>query len=286
MDDKRGVVYLLTGPSHGARLVVSIWSLRKHYHGPVTLFTTRPESHGIGQLCAADPRLGVNHVTFKEIDSRKNSSFLTKVALPGLTPYAITSFLDADTIVTGDVFPLMEFPAEDEFCTTQFSNWRTDQKVIRRRVEGWRAIRPSQYDDGIFQAMLDEALQPRPAVNSGVFAFHRHARILKPWLDLAVAGRHTFICDEVALQILLPHFPHRVLDCRFNCSPIHGVNKENARIWHFHGDKHLVRAEARALWLPVYCECVRENVADLARWTPGADRTLGTFLERNGETEK
>src|SRR5262245_60028928 len=68
----RGVIYLLTGPAHAVRLVVSLWSLRRHYQGPVTLFTTQPQSHVIGQRCQADDRLRVEHRQANEVSAPKN----------------------------------------------------------------------------------------------------------------------------------------------------------------------------------------------------------------------
>src|SRR5687767_15145988 len=98
-----GVVYLLTNPQLAARLVVSIYSLRKWYDGPVTVFTTRPESHEIGQLLADDKRLVVDHRTTSEAEARNThiAAYLTKPAVLAESPYERTIFLDADTLVVG-----------------------------------------------------------------------------------------------------------------------------------------------------------------------------------------
>src|SRR5204863_389720 len=112
----------------------------------------------------------------------------------------------------------------------------------------------------------------------GVFAFRRGARILQPWKELTWIGRDTFICDEIALQLLLHRFPHRVLPSKYNCSAQYCANERDPRIWHFHGGKHLSRAHASALWLPAYEECMRENVGGIAEWTPAGDKRLRGYL--------
>ena len=50
----------------------------KHYRGPITVFTTRPESHDIGRMIAEDERLGIELVRFDESQGGSNSTYLTK----------------------------------------------------------------------------------------------------------------------------------------------------------------------------------------------------------------
>jgi hypothetical protein len=276
-------MYLLTGPSHAVRLAVSLWSLRKHFQGPVTVYTAHPESHPIGQRLAAETRLGVDHLICDPVAVRRNSAFLTKLVLALRPPYEVTAYFDADTLVAGDISALFDAARDGSFCATQFSNWSTTKRVIRQRIERWRTVRQTIYAAAEFAELLAEARQPHPAVNGGVFAFRRDAPLLRPWHDLARAGWRTFICDEIALQILLHHYPHQLLDCRYNCSPIYGIHGRDVRIWHFHGEKHVSRAEARAIWLPAYEECVQANVAGLTTWAPASDWRLANYLAGNGE---
>ena len=273
-----GVVYMLTGPGHAVRLAVSLWSLRKHFAGPVAVYTTQPESHAIGERLAADRRLGIDHRTFVQASVRKNSSFLTKVALLSQVPYETALFLDADTLVVGDIAPLLALEEADECHATQFANWQTTTRVIRRRIESWRSLEQRCFPSDLYRQIIADALRPQPAINSGVFGFRPTARILAEWNELTFAGRDMFICDEIALQIILHRFPHRIFDCRFNCSPIYSPDTPDPRIWHFHGEKHVARPRARALWLPAFRECVKENVGGVAEWSPAGDRRLKGYL--------
>lgn len=274
----KGIIYLLTGPAHAARMVVSLWSLRQHYDGPVTIYTTHPESHEIGARCAGDNRLNVDHRWFSLVSAQKNASFLTKLSLLPHSPYDVTAYLDADTLVAGDVLELLNAAEESEFCATQFAQWQTSGRTIRRRIETWREIQQNRYPQSWLHSLIDEALVPQPAVNGGVFAYRRDAEILRPWFELSLVGQETFICDEIALQLLLNKYAHKVLDCRFNCSPIYGGPQEDVRIWHFHGEKHLRKESCRTIWLPAYQQCVEANVAGLAQWSPGPDKRLRRYL--------
>jgi len=274
-----GIIYLLTGPAHAARLVVSLCSLRDHYDGPVTVYTTQPESHEIGRRCAADPRLDVEHRATSAVATRKNSSFLTKLELLPQAPYEITAYLDADTMVVGDISDLFDIRPADQLCATRFANWHSGGRVLRRRIQRWRTIKQDRFDPQWFQGLIDDALQKHPAVNGGVFALHRGADLVNPWRELAMVGRHTFICDEIALQLLLHRYPHKLLDCRYNCSPIYVSRPRDTRIWHFHGEKHL-RGQCRPIWWPAYQRCLEENVAGLAEWTPAGDPRLEKYLEQ------
>ena len=132
--------------------------------------------------------------------------------------------------------------------------------------------------------LVDAALERRPAVNGGVFAYQRGAEIVDRWRELAETGRSTFICDEIALQLILTQYPHKLLDCRYNCSPVYGLRQEESRIWHFHGERHVRDARCREIWLPAYRDCLGENVARLAEWSPGGDRRLAAW-QRDGGAE-
>jgi len=274
--DVRRVYYLLTGAGHGPRLVVSLWTLRKHFDGPVVVYTTLPESHLIGAQCARDSRLQVEHRTLPHPRVRRNASYLAKVMLTRTAPDSGGLFLDADTLVVGDINPLFAALAEAPFVATRFADWSSSRGIVRRRLGRWRELADRHANPVLFTQWLDEAIRPHPAINTGVFAWRREAEVLQPWEEWTQFGHRQFICDEVALQILLPRFPHQLLDQRFNCSPVHGPEETDVRVWHFHGDKHLRRNQGRELWLPVFRECLRENPAGLADWATLIEPALAT----------
>ena len=276
-----GVFYLLTGPAHAARLVVSLWSLRRHYSGPVTVYTTHPDSHEIGDRCQFDSRLQVVHKVTDQVNLQRNSSFLTKLDLLFQIPYRVALYLDADTLVAGRLDSLLDTAQSSQFAATQFANWLAHGRTVRRRLEAWRTITHERFDPECLNTLVDQALQSGPAVNGGVFAFRRDAEILRPWRELSYAGCDTFICDEVALQLMLPRFPHKVLDCRFNCSPVYAKHTTDVRVWHFHGERHVGHPVCRELWWPAFRISLAENIAGLAEWAPDFDRRLAGALRHN-----
>lgn len=268
------VYYLLTGASHAARLVVSLWSLRRFYAGPVTICTTLPESHLIGARCADDPQLRVEHRTLPHPDLRRNASYAAKAALPRSVPDPGGVYLDADTLVAGDPAPLFDALSDAPFVATRFADWRASGRRVRKRVEAWRPLAARTADPREFDRLIDDAIRPRPAVNSGVFGWRRGAELLDPWENLTRLGHRRFICDEVALQILLHRHPHRLLDCRFNCSPTYAGDTRDVRVWHFHGGSHLKAGRGRDVWLPAFRACLAENPAGVAEWADVAEPEL------------
>ncbi|MCZ2344462.1 MAG: class I SAM-dependent methyltransferase [Bacteroidales bacterium] len=261
-------VYLLTGVSHAARLVVSLVSLRRYHRGPIVLYTSQPESHRIGEQCAADLRLRVEHRVVSQPRLRRNATFVLKTQLPLVVPEETALFLDADTMVTGDLAPLAAKLDASAFVATQFANWRSTTRPIRKRVERWRTLAPQFEPDAAWQRRMDRALEPHPAINSGVFAWRKGAPILEDWARLTRLGHRLFIPDEVALQILLPDYPHAILDQRFNCSPRFGAYQDDVRIWHFHGDRHEKPGPGRDRWFPEFQSCWHADYAGMqSRWS-------------------
>ena len=269
--ESHGVVYLLTGPAHAARLVTSLWSLRQYYDGPVTVFTSHPVSHEIGRLCTQDGRLQVEHRTIRPLD-RRNGSYLLKLAIPRQSPYERTVFLDADTLVVGNISDLFSSLDDHDLALTQFADWNSTTSVVRQRIESWHRVRQNYFDDASWKQLLGAALKAHPAINVGVFGFRRGVPALELWRQLGWIGRKTFICDEIAMQIMLPQLDSRILDCRFNCSPVFAKAQNDVRVWHFHGDRHM--SAGRALWWPAYQDALAHNVARLTEWEATIDPAL------------
>ena len=269
-----GVIYLLTGAQHAARLVVSVYSLRKHYRGPITVFTTRPESHDIGRMIAEDDRLGIELARFDESQGGSNSTYLTKPRLMPATPYDATLFLDADTLVVGDVSELIEATQKHRLVVTGFCDWKTTGISVQKRLEMWIPLAGTPGDEFGLQELIDTSSLPLPAVNAGVLGFHRDSPIMDEWQRLTEFGRDTFLPDEVALQLLLPRYQHFLLGSQFNCSPAFGPYVRDVRIWHFVARSHLGHYESQELWKPAYDECFQADVAKMRTWSR-LDRVTG-----------
>lgn len=303
MSETSGVIYLLTGQAHAVRTLVSISGLRQHYDGPVTLFTTREESTAIGKLIATDARLCIDHQVTDELAHvpRKNRQFITKVNLMRYAPYDISMYLDGDTLPVGDISPVIEAAAEHQFCATQFNDWVTTGRMMTKRIMRWKTeVGPKIVANGDgempipfserkgfgregelwINRLADQALSPSmPAINGGCFAARKNAAILKHWYNLSMLGRRTFICDEVALQLLLREYPSYILEGgRYNCSAHLGTHIKDPVVLHYHGEKHLKRESSQRSWIPAYNRCIEMNLGRIREWTPADDPTLTKFL--------
>lgn len=274
-----GVFYLLSGPAYAARLVASLWSLRKHYSGPVVIYAVGDKSQSIAREIQSDHRLNVECRDFPRAHRRKNASYLTKLAILQNAPFERTCYLDADTVVAGSIDELLAMNNEEQIVATQFATWTSAHRKVQKRIKNWLRLDTEGKTKSRINRLVRSALRSRPAVNGGVFTVRSDSELASKWYDLAIIGKTTFICDEIALQLLLHHHPRKILDCRWNCSPIYAKDTDDVRIWHMHGSKHL-RENARPIWLPIYEECLAENVAQIAEWTPAGDRRLKRFIEQ------
>lgn len=282
----RGVIYLLTGAAHAARMVVSLWNLRKRNTDlPVTVYTTTKESHLVAQHCIGDSRLGnVNHRITTELAIRKNRQFITKVHLLPVSPYDVVLYLDCDTLPIADVSPVLDAAEQYGFAATQFCNWvTTGSKITKRLTSLVDCIDDDNQIKQSAERQRDDCLShPYPSVNGGVFATRRDAPILLEWYRLAMAGRRSFICDESALHLVLRDHEHTIMEGgHWNCSGHLGGEVEKTgpvNIWHFHGEKHIKRDSSREIWLPAFTECWDLDVAGIRSWAPLGDGDLEKYL--------
>jgi len=268
-DGSSGILYLLSGTAYAARLVVSITSLREHYDGVVEILTTDGKAREIVDRIAADSRLNVRqrHVARRRVRRRK-SAWLLKTELIGLSRFSTTVYLDCDTVVTGPVDELFRLPDSEHVIVTQFCNWVTTGGIISRRIRSWKDTHPE---------LVPPALAFGPAINTGVFSFTPESRISERWNEVAHAGKHHFIPDELAMQLLLPEFPHVVLDGRFNSSSRYGnIQDPDTRVVHFHGNRHLT--SAGDLWLKRFRRAFTRNLGGIAEWSPAGDRPLDKHM--------
>ena len=263
-----GVIYLLTAPQHIARLVVSIYSLRKYYDGPITLFTTREESSELTAQLLADDRLRIDIATIEEAEAGDNSAYVTKTQLLPQTPYDATLFMDADTLVVGKVDELIDATRRHPLVVTGFCYWTTHHRWLRRRLEKWIPLVATPGDKFDLGTLLELSTQnPLPVINVGVFGYHRDSAALAPWRELAEFGKDTFLPDEMALQILLPRLEYFLLSTKYNCSPAFMENPTDIHIWHFVAKTHLWHDESREIWQRAYEECRAHNVANICKWS-------------------
>jgi len=265
----QGVIYLLHGSKLGVRLAVSLWTLRQHYSGPVCILTTDERADEIGQLLASDSRLNVMQHTIRVGDpTQRHWHYVLKTFVSQFMPFETSVFIDCDTIVRGSIDELFCLPTPQHIVVTQFCDWHTRGRIMSKRIRAWQATHAE---------LIEPALAFGPAINTGVFSITRQTAVLERWSEVARAGQEHHMTDELAMQLLLPHYPNVVLGPQFNCSIKYGCPEDpDTRIIHFHGRKHIGIAGLR--WLEHYHEAIDNNVADVCSWAPAGDRVLRNYI--------
>lgn len=256
----QGVVYFNRGTKYLTRLLVSLYSLRKHYDGPVAILDTgEPEAAGVLGRIADEPRLAavVQRISIKLL--RRNSCYVRKASLWRDSPFDRTLLVDSDTLFLASPAPLLEMLsyAEGGIVFTRFSDWLTTGKPVAERIERWRALAPE-----LVTASLS---RPHPAINTGVVAWNRDSELLPAWESLTSRGWRCPFTDELAAQILLRKHPHFLAGEHWNSSVLYGLRRDAAAIVHYHGDKHL-RPEDGGRWVRAHQEAVAANVGNVAVW--------------------
>ncbi len=305
----RGIIYSLSGPAYAELLTVSLWSLRQHWQGDVAIFCG-PGCREAMQPLYDDPRLHPLELIDHDLPNvRRHAHYCVKPGIALASPFDETIFLDADTLVCGEVDELFQAP----LTVTQFSNWVTNGKIISGRIRQWMDGEPATFPpdttvkagdllksnewvlsieprrgDAPRKAMLADAIAhelasrclevARPAINTGVFAFNREAhKALVAWEELTLLGwRHSFT-DELAMQLLCEYASARVADDRWNWSAQFGRAAKPV-IQHFHGRKHVRSQQGAAIWWPRFEECRREDVGGIQGWGGTFDMAVGERL--------
>ena len=267
-----GVILYNRGTKMLPRLIVTLRSLRKHWHGPVSVFIDGDQPEGFVESIVKE--FNVEEIWDKDDDI---TTLVRKIQISQKTPYDVTVFLDADTIVLGPFTELFEWAQQCDFVVTHFAGWRSDGNIIGRRVRGFTNIVGSE--------MIEKAIAYGPAINTGIYAYDKRrvpASLWKQWFEIAQAGskQGCYIPDEVACQILLPQYNFIIAPPQFNVSVRYDPGTTDQRIVHFHGRKHAGKYDACRLWAKELIECLKTNLCNINEFLDRkyGDRTLHHFL--------
>lgn len=272
----QGVIYYNTGRKCLARLVTTIYSLRKHYSGPVAILSEGDESHEICMPIAEQLDVQFVPVEF-QIPEGAQSTFLKKTLLHKPSPYDISAFIDSDSLITGDITPLFRWAEQHEFVGTAFSNWRADGRIMVKRIEAWRPHHPD---------LISEALKFGPALNAGCYAFRRDSKFMNEWYKITLPGRHIHLPEETSMQVALFKYPHYVAPQIYNCSCKHSDPFDpDVRIIHYHRNKHcrIDLPFGAELWMRYFLRVLDKNIANIKAWHLDWDSTLRKYIEHRNK---
>lgn len=267
-----GIIYYNRGTKVLVRIVTSIFSLRETgWGGGVSLLH---EGDLPAWVLACCNKLDVS---LKQIPGNGQRNALSqKASLWRYSPYDVTMFIDADTVVCrGDRVPeFMDIIRQHSFVATRFTNWCSDGPRISRRIRAWSEVVSSKY--------ITDAVAHGPAVNTGVFGFQKGVSLLAEWerIVLRAAGTpaDSRVLDEIGCQILLPQHPSTVVSEEWNRSVTYGLSNE-PMIYHFHGGKHLLTSRKECdVWREAYW---RARAGLPMTDQPSDDRNLTKYLKEN-----
>lgn len=202
------------------RLSMSVFSLRKHWSGPICVMTNKP--------CDLPPKvLEQCEAIVTEVPSWN----VLKTHIEELSPYDRTIYLDNDTIPVGDLAPL--FPGDGEEIV--LTSWcRSDSRQASRRMAPW-------VDNGRLNLKIWERMRDAKVLlyNTGVFGIRKGFSLTQQWR----AYTDWFNEDEIALQTLLFETgkQFRVESILWNYQValwrrVKGKLPEEVRLWHYIGN--------------------------------------------------
>lgn len=298
----RGVLYFVAGSKHCVHAIVSIASLRKHYSGPIAICT---EADGPGRECAEwiakDDALNIPGGPVLVIPDKKlaagsrGKSYFCKTIVPRLSPFEQTLYLDADTLIVGDLNPLWPDPSTGEVVLTQFADWISTGSRMQQRIKPWAELCEDEETGRVIYT--PDAQQLRrvqvqlskswPAINTGVMAWSKTSEPFCDEWNRVTSMRNVFIVDETACQIIFPEYPHRVMDDRFNASVVFPrtgqqvATRTDIRALHGHGFKFWKRADGWNLYRSSLMEALAQNRANIQSMRVG-DKFLTAGYMQNG----
>lgn len=242
----QGVIYFNSGTKCVIRMLVSLFTLRKVYKGPVTLITNGVQPERFLQLMK---RFDIDILPIELPE--QHHPLVVKSMLWRYTPYDVTMFIDADTIIFKPIDSYFDKIKEHTYVTGNFANWRSNGGIIGRRI--------GRYEKLCTPEEIKAAHDFGPAVNTGVHGYLKNAPILEEWQKLTTESFKqglSSIPDEVACQVLLPKYPHWVAPVEWGVSVRYGDFNKDTIIVHYHGRKHAGDYPACKVWKDTYWEYV------------------------------
>lgn len=249
----RGILYWYCGPKSLLQLAVSLWTLRAHWSGPVTICCDGPRClDDVERLARAFDAEALELRDPNGCRTARHWHYVAKTILPDC--YERTIYLDADTTVHADPSPLFTDSARG-LTVTRFARWVTTGRRIRGRLTRLAMELSGSEWEGLAELV---SRSEYPAINTGVMAWGDQTdRWI--WQEMAVAGYRAPLTDEIALQAALPKMRCwnvvEVVDDAWNWSPTYGVSAA-PKIVHYHGRRHVRKPEGQKRWGPIAAECL------------------------------
>jgi hypothetical protein len=234
-----GVVYYQVGNfvAQWNRMLTSLFTLKKHWKGPIALVTdSEPPAKIAAELQVV-----------RTVIPPSKSWYVGRTYLSDLSPFDRFVSLDSDTMVFGDISPMI--PTDERIVVTPWANLDPNASKEDRAAQLARMASVRFYelvDRGImhpshYQALLNSGV---PIANTGVLGLYKGLPFAEEWRylsDLMVEPlQNRVVDDERALQmLLLDGIPCRWETDRYNrlCSEYRRrrPKPDDTVVWHYIG---------------------------------------------------
>ncbi len=273
----RGSVFFNFGTAYALRLLVSIYSLRKFYDGPITVFLAPDEySDALRQDIL---KVGADVAMMDQL-----SSTCDRYRVFTESPFEATLSFDSDIIFQGGIDALWEPLERDGVLVTRFfaplhgvDGTAASPGFAGRMplLENIRDLVDRPTYDRAVRRMVD-----RIDINIGTLGISRPRgdAFLADWTKHMERGRNRSIpiLDEMLVVALVGGYPHYLADESWNCPAneyFRRTNLADASVIHYFADAHSLFGQrmgrnpatwAGRLWYACYFEAAAAH--DLKQW--------------------
>ena len=279
-----GVIYQLSDTRMAEILVTSLWSLRQHYHGPVTVMVTR-DCEQLMRRIAADSRLAISTQRLRPFPKHGRHDHRQTKTLSWLaSPYDRNVFLDADTAVQAPIDDLFKVA----FGVVALGVGRLGDGHPHA-VRLWREMCNYQRLGPGCRRLVADAQRFNPQiVNTGVLSYPRNHPAIWEMHHLIVMARlsNRRVSDESVMHLVVPHTTDLwCLAPRYNATI-----DQFPKTWK---DQVIVHFSAQAWWRQrAGRECFRqhlanameENAGGIKRWIGRGDDRVRRLSKRSRTT--
>jgi len=280
--ETEGIIMFNRGNKMLVRILVSLYSLRKHYDGNITFYIEKPCP------CLDELETALKYFNCDVVRLQERSDYKTLVRKNSLfenPPYDKTLWLDSDTIITGSINEMFKYLDEKQvdLCIPSFCGWTSKGNTISKRINRFKGI--------IDDKFINEALNDHSAINTGILSFKKSekwAKFVRDWTYLANEGakKRIFIPDETVAQILYPSMhewglKYFIAPTDYNVSVLHDHDKsKDPKIFHFHGDKHILEVPNCDIWKTTFAEMRKNNIANINSFLQYSDKRLKIYMAK------
>lgn len=279
-DQTRGCVFFNFGAAYALRLLVAIFSLRRHYKGPIAVFLRKePAGLALRDDLAA---LGVETLFLPHLSKSldRHRIFLD-------SPFDTTMSFDSDMIFRSPIDGLWEPLEKHGVLLTRFYappygvDGTAEKPGFANRMDYLEGMR-ELIGEELYATAARRMLKDRIDINIGVMGISRTAgaAFLADYTDLLERGRERrpVLFDEMATVALAGKHPHALIPEAWNCPAdefFRRTNLADAHIIHYFAEGNQVHGIplgrnpqnwAGKKWFGMFRLAAAE--LDLRRWIP------------------